>query len=106
MARLYCFGTLVAEEEGGLIASKINHHFLKDDGRMQGTEGQRMYFLRLLQRQFNHLLHHTTGDSGIIDAIDVLRLLVEVIVEVNLNRSTVIKYDLIAKSTYIEIVKS
>ena len=106
MARLYCFGTLVTEEEGRLVTSEVNHHFLKNDGRMQGTEGQRVYFLRFLQRQFNNLLHHTTGNGRVIDAIDVLWLLVEVIIEVDLNGFTVIKHDLIAKSTYIKIIKS
>ena len=96
MARLYCFGTLVSEEERGLVTSEVNHHFLKDDGRMQRTERQRMNDLRFLQRQFNHLLHHTTGNGRVIDAIDVLWLLVEVIVEVHLNWFAVIEYDLIA----------
>ena len=106
MARLYCFGTLVTEEEGWLVTSEVNHHFLKDNGWMQGTEGQRVHFLRFLQWQFNHLLHHTTGNGRVIDAIDVLWLLVEVIIEVDLNGFTVIKHDLIAKSTYIKIIKS
>lgn len=106
MARLYCFGTLVTEEEGWLVTSEVNHHFLKDNGWMQGAEGQRVYFLRSLYRQFNNLLHHTTGDGRVIDAINVLGLLVEVIIEVDLNGFTIIKHHLIAKTTYIKIIKS
>ena len=105
MARLYCFGTLVTEEEGWLITSEVNHHFLKDDGRMQGTEGQRVYFLRFLQRQFNNLLHHTTGNGRVIDAINVLWLLIQVGIEVYSDRLTTVKGNVIAEASDVEIVE-
>ena len=59
----------------------------------------------LADRQFHHLLHHATGDGGVIDRIDILGLLVQVAVEVHADWLSLIDTDLIDESAFIKEVE-
>ena len=67
-------------------------------------DGQRVD-VTLADGQFDDLLHHTTGDGGIVDTVDVLWLLVQVAVEVHADGLSIVDADRIDESALIEEVE-
>ena len=59
----------------------------------------------LADRQFHYLLHHTTGDGGVIDRIDILGFFVQVGIEVHADGLSLVDADLIDHSAFIEEVE-
>ena len=71
--------------------SSINHDFLEDDGWVVRSEGEAVDAIgSSRQFQLYHLIHDASGYRWIIDIVDVLRLLVQIFVEVNLYRRSAI----------------
>ena len=64
-----------------------NHDFLEDDGWVVRSEGEGVDAIGS-RRQFQlyHLVHDASGYRWIIDIVDVLRLLVQILVEVDDDR--------------------
>ena len=57
------------------------------------------------QGEGDGVLHHSLGDSGVVDVVDVLRLLVEIAVEVYYLRFTSVNANAIRKSVLIEEIE-
>ena len=55
--------------------------------------------------QLNHFLYHTTCHGGVINAVDVLRLLVEFRIEVHLNRSGAIERHFVTQTANVQVVE-
>ena len=66
----------------GLVASAIHHNLLEHDGRVERLYGECVRACRCLQG--NGIGHHTARHGGVVDAIDVVGLLVEQAVEIAL----------------------
>ncbi len=73
-------------------SSSINHDFLEDDGWVVRSEGEGVDAIGSEAGSSNSitLIHDASGYRWIIDIVDVLRLLVQIFVEVNLYRRSAI----------------
>ena len=98
-------GRLTAEEELALVAAKVDDDLLEDDAGILWMDGQGVDILRGREGKRHLLLHHTTGDGGVVDAVDVLRLLVEVGVEVDAHGTIAVDRYIVDEAALVEEVE-
>ena len=96
-------GGFLAVKELPVIAAKVNHNLLQYDirilrGKLQGMQA-------FGHGELDGALHHPAGYCGIIDTVDVLRLFVQVGIEIHNLGSPTIHTDFIFQTTLVKIIK-
>ena len=99
-------GRLGAEEILWVVAAEIDDNLLENDAGILRMERQCVYLARSVERQFYLLFHHTAGNGGVVDAVDVLGLLVEAAVEVDADGLAAIEGYIVDETALIEKVES
>ena len=98
-----CSWRLVTKEVFWLVATAVDDDFLKHDSRVERLDVQRVF--SGVGSHGDNLFHDSFRDGGIIYAVNIFRVLVQVFIEVDRHRLLVIECDAVAQSAFVQEVE-